>query len=477
MTALSAIRFGTDGWRALIARDFTFDNVRACADGVARLVEAEGGAERGVVVGYDTRFGSAEFAAEAAGTLATRGVRAHLCSSAAPTPVVSFNVPHRGAAGGIVITASHNPGAWNGFKYKPSYGGSAAPEVVAELERRIADALADGPADAMPPDEARAAGLLTDVDAAAPYLANAARSIDLDAIRGAGLRVAVDSMHGAGGGYFAALVGGGASAVAEFRAEPNSAFPGMAQPEPIAPNLGPVIDAVRGGGYDAALATDGDADRLGLIDEKGAFVTTLQTFALLCLHQLEVRGLRGPLVRSITQSAMIDKLAERYAVPVRVTPVGFKFLGPLMMAEDALAAGEESGGYAFRGNIPERDGLFSGLLLLEMMTRTGKRLSELTAWLTELTGEHHYDRLDVHLSPDAPRPSVQALADRAPASVAGLAVRERRTEDGLRLLLDGGYWGLIRVSGTEPLLRIYAEADSPERVTRIHEELRALAGV
>ncbi len=477
MTAPSAIRFGTDGWRALIARDFTFDNVRACADGVARLVLAEGGAERGVVVGYDTRFASPEFAAEAAGTLAARGVRAHLCSGVAPTPVVSFNVPHLGAAGGIVITASHNPGAWNGFKYKPAYGGSAAPETVAELERHIAGALADGPADAMPLADARAAGLLTDLDASAPYLANAARSIDLPAVRGAGLRVAVDSMHGAGGGYFAALVGGGASAVTEFRAEPNPTFPDMAQPEPIEPNLGPVIDAVRDGGYDVALATDGDADRLGLIDEKGAFVTTLQTFALLCLHQLEVRGLRGPLVRSITQSAMIDKLAERYGVPVHVTPVGFKFLGPVMMAQDALAAGEESGGYAFRGNIPERDGLFSGLLLLEMMTRTGKRASELTAWLTELTGEHHYDRLDVHLDSEAPRPSVQALADRAPASLAGLTVRERRTEDGLRLVLEGGYWCLIRVSGTEPLLRIYAEADSPDRVTRIHEELRALAGV
>ena len=478
MTApTNAIRFGTDGWRALIARDFTFDNVRACADGVARLVESEGGAERGVVVGYDTRFGSADFAAEAAGTLAARGIRAYLCSAAAPTPVVSFNVPHLGAAGGIVITASHNPGAWNGFKYKPSYGGSAAPEVVTELERRIADALADGPADPMPLGDARASGLLADLDAAAPYLANAARSIDLPAIRGAGLRVAVDSMHGAGGGYFASLVGGGASAVTEFRGELNPAFPGMAQPEPITPNLGPVIDAIRGGGYDAALATDGDADRLGLIDEKGAFVTTLQTFALLCLHQLEVRGLRGPLVRSITQSAMIDKLADRYGVPVHVTPVGFKFLGPVMVAQDALAAGEESGGYAFRGNIPERDGLFSGLLLLEMMTRTGKRASELTAWLAELTGEHHYDRLDVHLDPEQPRPSVQALADRAPASIAGLAVRERRTEDGLRLLLKDGYWGLIRISGTEPLLRIYAEADSPNRVTRIHEELRALAGV
>ena len=472
----AAIRFGTDGWRAVIARDFTFANVRACAEGVCRLLRAEGLAGRGLVVGYDTRFGSADFAAEVAAVVAAHGIKAYLAGRTAPTPVVSYNVLHLRAGGAVVITASHNPAAWNGFKYKPDYGGSASPEIVQRLEAHIAEALASPGPEPASLAGARADGLLADADLAAPYLANAERIVDLAAIRSAGLRVVIDSMHGAGAGYLAGLVGGGSTVATELRGEVNPAFPGMGQPEPIAPNLAPAIDAVRAGGVDVALALDGDADRLGVLDEHGNFLTTLQTFGLLCLHMLGVRGERGPLVRSITQSAMIDRLARQHDVPIHVTPVGFKFLGPVMMRENALAAGEESGGYAFRGNIPERDGIFSGLLLLEMMVRTGKRPSELLSLLFEQVGEHHYDRVDVQLAEGVVPPSAQALADAASAELAGLRIERRDAADGAHFTLEGGYWGLVRASGTEPLLRIYAEADSPERVARIHAELRALAG-
>ncbi len=469
----SPIKFGTDGWRALIARDFTFENVRSCAAGTARYLQAEGLAERGLVIGYDTRFASEDFAAAVADVAAAHGIDVALADRPAPTPVVSYNIPYRNAGAGVVITASHNPAKWNGFKFKPDYGGSAPPEVVEVLERHIADAQRDGAST----EGANSRGAVTHVDLTEPYAEHLKRVIDLEAIRDAGLQVVVDSMHGAGGGFFRQLLSGGATTVEELRAEPNPAFPGMAQPEPITQNLAPSITAIRDGRGEIGLATDGDADRLGLIDERGEFVSTLQTFALLCLHQLEVRGERGPLVRSLTQSAMVDKLAARYSVDVHVTPVGFKYVGPVMMREDALAAGEESGGYAFRGNVPERDGLLSGMLILEMCVRTGKRLSELVQWLHDLVGEHAFERLDVHLAEGTRVPPLRSLADAAPKDIAGLKVERVDTTDGVWFVLEGGYWGLVRASGTEPLLRIYAEADSPNRVSRIHHDLRTLAGV
>ncbi len=478
MASAPLIRFGTDGWRALIARDYTFANVRVCAAAAAAYLKDAGLANRGFVIGGDSRFGSPEFAAEAARAAAAEGVPVCLADRVVPTPAVSYNILHRKAGGGIVITASHNSGLWNGFKYKPDYGGSASPEIVAQIEARI-DALlyAGGVDEPGAASSVKAPATVDVVDMASPYIANLGNAIDLDAIRSAGLRLGVDAMHGAGAGYFSAALGGGRTTVEELRAERNPLFPGMRQPEPIEPNLAPSIAAARQGRFDVVVANDGDADRLGVLDENGAFIDTLSTFSLLCLHQIENRGLRGAVVRSLTQSAMVDKLAAIYDQPVRVTPVGFKFVGPVMMETDAVAAGEESGGYAFRGNIPERDGILSGLLFIDLMVRTGKRASELVKLLHEKVGEHSYDRLDVDLAPDAPKPSAAALAGNPPAALAGLRVKSADTVDGARYVLEDGFWGLIRPSGTEPLLRIYAEGDSPQRVREMLAELRALAGV
>ena len=470
-----AIKFGTDGWRALIARDFTFANVRACAEGVCRLLAADGASSQGLVVGYDTRFGSRDFAVEVAQVVTGHGIKTYLADRVAPTPVISYSVLDLQAAGAVVITASHNPAPWNGFKYKPEYGGSASPEVTAMLEQHIADAQRDGSGDTLPLEAARERGLLIDFNPLPTYLANVARSINLAAIKDAGLRIAVDSMHGAGADSLARLLDGGRTRVTELRGEANPNFPGMAQPEPIAQNLDATAEAVRKQGLDVALATDGDADRLGVLDEQGNFITTLQTFALLCLHQLEVLGQRGPIVKSLTQSAMIDKLGSLYEVPVHTTAVGFKYLGPVMMRENALAAGEESGGYAFRGNIPERDGIFSALLFLELMVQTGKRPSKLVEWLYEKVGPHHYDRWDVQLASEMTPPSSEALLRKPPGLLGGLPVTGIDTTDGLRFLLEGGFWGLVRASGTEPLVRLYAEGDSPERVQRLLADLHSLA--
>ena len=466
------IKFGTDGWRALIARDYTFENVRACAEGVCRLLEASGEASKGLVIGYDARWGSPEFAVETAQVAAAHGIKTWLSDRVVPTPVLSYNVLEHKAGGGIVITASHNSGLWNGFKYKPFYAGSASQEVVDELERHIAAAQVDGNIPMMLLAEAEASGIIERPHMGPAYLANLANVVDIDAIRHAGLKVGFDAMHGAGAGYFENALGTGSTTVIPIRGERNPAFPGMGKPEPIAQHLGPSIDLARNGLFDVVLATDGDADRLGILDEHGNFISTLSTFALLCYYQLEVRGLRGPLVRSLTQSSMIDRIAALYKVSVHRTAVGFKYVGQVMVEVDAVAAGEESGGYAFRGNIPERDGILSGLMFLDLMVKTGKRPSELISMLSEKVGEHHYSRLDVTLGPGISKPDTQVLAAKPPKKIGGLHVLTTETTDGVLYLLENGFWGLIRPSGTEPIMRIYAEGDSPQRVQDMLRDLR-----
>ena len=472
-----AIKFGTDGWRGLIAEDYTFENVRLCAQGTASYFIKRGIASKGFLVGYDTRFNSEGFAAAVAEVTTANGVVTLLCDQPAPTPVAAYNLVAREAGGGAVITASHNPAQWNGFKFKPDYGGSASPEIVAELEALIASAEASGNVPRMSLAEAQSKGLLEYVDPRPSYLTHMAALVDVQAIRDAGLKVVVDSMHGTGGGYFAELISGGTTRVSELRADPNPAFPGMAQPEPIAHNLAALMAAVPTQDADVGLATDGDADRLGLVDETGRFTTTLETFALLCFHQLEVLGNRGPMVRSITMTSMVDKLAAAYDVPVFDTQVGFKYLGPVMMRENALLAGEESGGYAFRGNIPERDGILSGLMMLDLMVKTGKTPSELLSALIEKVGPHAYDRWDIDF-PESRRELVQTRVRAArPSTLAGMRVQNIDTRDGFRFDLEGGYWALIRFSGTEPLLRIYAEATNEGEVAALLGEARAIAGV
>jgi len=471
-----AIKFGTDGWRAIIGEDFTFDNVRLCAQGAADMLKAHNLAQRGFVVGYDTRFASAQFAAAVAEVMTANGVPTLLCDRTAPTPTIAYNLVAKDAGAGCVITASHNPAAYNGFKYKPDYGGSALPEIVAELEERINGAATRGEL-RMPLADAEARGLLEYFNPLPDYLAHIASFVDVAAIRNAGLDIIVDAMHGAGAGYFAELLDGGSTRVSEIRAEPNPAFPAMAQPEPLAHNLKPLMNEVADRTADVGLANDGDADRLGVIDDDGHFITTLQTYALLCMHQLDTLGRRGPIVRSITMTGMIDKLGAIYDVPVHETPVGFKYLGPVMMSEDALLAGEESGGYAFRGNVPERDGILSGLMLLDMMIKTDMGVADLLAELEDKVGPHHYDRLDLQFD-ESQRDAILARLQRgAPESLGGKRVERVDTIDGFRYLLSGGYWTLVRFSGTEPLLRIYAEAESPAAVRLLLDEARALAGV
>ncbi len=471
------IRFGTDGWRAIIAEDYTFDNVRACAQGVADYLKEQGLAERGVVVGYDTRFASEDFAAAAAEVLAANGLKTYLGNAASPTPTTSWSVIHRKAGGGIVITASHNPPQWNGLKYKPDYGGSAAPDVVEALEGRIDHALATNGVRRMALNEARQRGVVEVVDLAEPYLEQVGSLLDLGGIKGSGLKIVVDAMFGAGAGYLPSLLAGGDTTVLEIHGERNPAFPGIAQPEPIAHNLQRLAQTVIAEKAHVGVALDGDADRLGIIDEHGRFMSPLQVFSLLALYLLETRGQRGALVKSLTMSSMVWRLGEQLDVPVFETAVGFKYVGAVMRRENALAGGEESGGFGFRGHLPERDGVLSGLYFLDMMARLGRSPSELLDYLYDKVGPHHYRRWDLEF--DASRgEEIKARVEQSqPDSLTGRRVTGVDAVDGIRFLLEGGAWGVVRFSGTEPLVRVYAEAESVAAAEAILEAIRDLAGL
>ncbi|MBI4496303.1 MAG: phosphoglucomutase/phosphomannomutase family protein [Chloroflexi bacterium] len=483
------IKFGTDGWRAIIAEDFTFDNVRLCAQSTAEYFRSQGRPQSGVVVGYDTRFASEHFAAAVAEVLAANGIPVYLASKVIPTPVASFSVQQLGAAGGVVITASHNPGSYNGFKVKDHHAGSAPPEAVAQIEERIPEIQRTGRVQRMPlaQAQAQAAGLVRPLDPDADYLAHIRALVGperIQAIKDAGLTIAVDSMYGAGAGYTARLLRGGRTRIVEMHAQRNPAFPGIAQPEPITRNLGKLLARVPRLGAAVGLATDGDADRLGVVDEHGRFLTQLQVFSLLALYLLEARGARGALVKTITMSSMVYRLGERFGVPVAETDVGFKYVGPEMVRRNALIGGEESGGYGFRGHIPERDGILAGLYFLDFMVQTGKTPSQLVDHLYQTVGPHYYDRIDLHFPPDQRAAIIGRVVEGHPEYLQGSPVAQAGTYrddlgnlSGVRFMLQDGSWLLIRFSGTEPVLRIYAETNSPERVARLLQDGRRLAGV
>ena len=470
------IRFGTDGWRAVIADDYTFENVGYCAQGWADYLRARNDTERGVVVGYDLRFSSEHFARHAAEVLAGNGIKALLCAQCQPTPVISHGIVNRQAAGGITITASHNPAEYNGFKVRADYGGAIATDTIAELERHIDAAQDRGVVKRLPQAEASAAGLLELFDPATAYTAHLAELIDVEPIRRAGLRVVHDAMFGAGMGWFPRLIGGGATTISQVSAERNPFFGGFA-PEPIPRNMQKLFAAVRAEGGQVGLATDGDSDRLGVCDEHGEIVDQLRVYSLIALYLLEVRKQRGAIVKTLSTSSMLDRLGQLYDVPVIETGVGFKYVAPAMIESDAIVGGEESGGYAFRNHIPERDGILAGLFILDLMVQLDKTPAQLVDYLFTKVGPHYYDRLDIHF-PAAERTNIVGrLTASHPDRIAGTAVVGENRTDGYKYVLEDGSWLLIRFSGTEPIMRVYTETDSKARVQGILKAGRDLTGV
>ena len=473
------IKFGTDGWRGITGDDFTYETLRYAAQGIAEYLAAKGlGADTLGVVGYDCRFASEVFGEEVARVLAGNGIRSLLFDRPSPTQVASWTVIDRHATGAAVITASHNPYLFNGVKYKPETGSSAPPEVIADLEQRINDIAAKGTGAVRraPADDPH----IERYDPMPAYFDQVRRLIDVEAIRHQGLRLLHECMYGSGYGYIAGLVGGSATTVIELHAKRNPFFGGF-NPEPIPQNLDEALQTMKSGGYDLCICTDGDADRVGIIDETGRFVNQLQVYALLFRYLVEIRGWRGPAVRSLNMTHMADKLGQQYGVPVYEVQVGFKNVAPKMIETDAVLGGEESGGFAIRGHIPERDGILVGLCFADMMVRTGRTVSQLLADLEERVGPHAYARHDIHL----PRESyeedrqriLETLREKQPREVAGVEVERVRDDDGFKFFLKDGSWVLLRTSGTEPLIRVYAEAPTDQEVEARLEALEDIVGL
>jgi phosphomannomutase len=468
------IRFGTDGWRGRIAEDYTFDNLRRCAQGFAQYLLGKGCQDEWVVLGYDKRFHSENFAAAAAEVLAANGLRVYLTDGPTPTPVISYAVVARKAVGAVNITASHNPPTDNGFKVRDENGGAIDPEGLKKIEQFIPPSV-EG-VKRMPLAEAEAAGKVVRFDAAPEYIEQLHRLIDLQPIKDAGLTVLVDPMWGNGAGWFTKLLSGGSTRVIEIHDQRNPIYPEMSRPEPIPPNVDVGLEATLEHGADVLIITDGDADRVGLGDEKGRFIDQLRVYALLALYLLEVRGQRGPIVKTLSTTNMLHKLGKLYDIPVHDTGVGFKYVAPKMLETNAMIGGEESGGYAFHGHVPERDGILAGLYILDMMVKLGKKPSELLEVLFDKVGAHYYDRVDTVFSGDR-QSRQQTILSANPATIGGLKVTGLDTTDGYKFNLEDGGWLLIRFSGTEPIIRVYTETTHQDRVQAILEDGLRVAGI
>jgi len=476
MNNTNPIKFGTDGWRAIIAREFTFDNVRICAQALADYLKQAGLAEKGLVIGYDTRFASDDFAAACAEVAAANGIKVYLSPKAIPTPEVSYGTTIKKAGAAIVITASHNPAVYNGFKIKSADGASAPTEIIAAVEQNIQKLWGAGDIARIPLADALKQAKVEYFDFDSLYLQRMTEFVNLEHIKKSGLKIMVDSMYGAGSGYFKQLLDGGKTKIIEINNERNPAFPGI-NPEPIAVNLKKLAAQIKSQKAGIGLATDGDSDRIGIIDENGRFITQLEVYALLALYLLEIRGQRGPIIKTVTATSMLYKLGELYQVPVIETPVGFKYVAPAMLAHDAIIGGEESGGYGFRGHVPERDAILAGLYFLDLVVSTGKTPSQLLDYLFSKVGPHYYNRRDFHF-PEAQRQKIiNRLQEAKVDAIAGAKVAKFDTTDGFRFTLEDGSWLLVRFSGTEPLLRIYSETDTLERVETLLDFGQALTAV
>jgi phosphomannomutase len=458
----------------VIADDFTYGNVRLVAQATAEYMRSRSN-DPLAIVGYDCRFASEDFAQAVADVFAANNIRTLLFDRPSPTQVASWSVIDRKATGAAVITASHNPYQFNGFKVKSETGSAAPSELIAELEKSIA-AMKEPPA----PDRRNSRELVSSYDPRPPYYAQISRMVDLDAIKDSGLRIVHECMYGSGYSYIAEMLDGGRTTVTELHNQRNPLFGGI-NPEPIPPNIDSTISVMKVGSNDLCICTDGDADRVGIIDETGRFINQLQVFALLMLYLFETRGLRGPVVKTVNMTAMVDKLGAEYGERVHEVGVGFKNIAPKMIETNALLGGEESGGFAVRGHIPERDGILVGLLFADMMVKSGKPLSMILADLEQRVGPHAYARHDIHLARDTydsdRKRILDTLANNEPDEIAGVHVQRVRSDDGFKFYLEDGSWVLLRASGTEALIRVYSEASSPEEVEARLAALEEIVGI
>jgi len=453
---MTAIKFGTDGWRGIIAEDFTFTNARTVAYAIARYVVRCEDARKGVIIGYDHRYAADRIAAAVAEVISASGTPVWLADKPCPTPAISYLVRHRGAAGGIVITASHNPYRWNGIKYKASYGSSALPSIVAQIEQELEVVVQNG----VPPLPPRP-DLIQPLEPRAPYLDALEELVDWKRLRDSNFRFVFDPMHGSAAGLLPKLLRRNGITCDEVRGTRDPRFGGV-HPEPIEPHIEALRQAVRGGKYDAGFCADGDGDRIGAIDRDGSFMNPHQIFALLVWHLAGTRNLPGDIAKTFSVTKLIDKLAAKFGRKLHEVPIGFKYICELMLEQNILIGGEESGGIATSLYLPERDATVSALFLAELMAWHGKSLGELLAALHAEFGEYHYGRVDLDLKPGQKEKAIAHFSDAKLTRILDLPVVRREDLDGIKVYLGEAGWVMVRASGTENLLRVYSETSKPE---------------
>ena len=474
---MATIKFGTSGWRGLIARDFTFDNVRLATQGIALYLKGElarpnsslAGREPVVILGHDTRFLGREFSLAAAEVLSNEGLKPLLCERDAPTPVISYTIRHRKAIGGINMTASHNPAEYQGLKFSTSNGAPATPEVTQQIEAKIAELQA---ANWTMKSAVVGTFKCQTFDPQPAYFKQLRKLVDFAAIRRAKLKVAVELMYGTGRGYLDTLLAEGGAKVTVFHNELNPLFGGH-HPEPNAEGMGEVSQFVRKGKAQIGLGLDGDADRFGIVDKDGTWLTPNQILALALYHLKKNRGWTGAVVRTVPTSHQVDAVANLLGVPVHETPVGFKYIGALMETEPIIVGGEESGGLSVKGHVPEKDGILACLLMAELVATERKSLGQILKQLEKQTGEFHTDRLNVQIPPEKKDALLAKLAGGL-KTIGSFEVQKFITTDGYKFLLPNREWVAFRASGTEPLIRCYVEAKSAAQLKRLRSACEQL---
>jgi phosphomannomutase len=469
----ATVKFGTDGWRGIIADDFTYENVRLAAAAIAHYILKSEPAGGGVCIGYDTRFGSRDFALVAAEVLASAGISVRLSDRITPTPALSYAVKHLGAAGGVMITSSHNPFQWNGVKFKASYGGSGSPSIMSAIESYLGQPL----------PLAATQAVIAEADFVTPYVAAIERFADLNMIAKAKQKYAIDCMYGCGRGILSGIFARAGVEHIEIRGEINPLFPGI-NPEPIEPHIRALEETVVEHKCQAGLCTDGDADRIGAVDENGVFVDAHKIYSVLLEWLLKRKQWPGDVTRAFNTTKMLDRIAAKYGRKLYEHGIGFKYVCDLMLTKDILIGGEESGGIGIQRHLPERDGLLNCLLLANVMAEESRTLGQLVEALQQEYGEHQYDRIDLHISDEIKNAAI-ARAKAGVSEFAGMKVLRVETLDGIKFFLDSPEchskpnaaesWLLLRASGTEPLLRIYAESCSKASVGALLEAGRRFA--
>jgi len=461
---MNEIAFGTDGWRAIIADGFTFENLNIVTQATARWITDKNVAQNGVVIGYDARFMGREFAEHVASVFAAMQIPVRISSSISPTPAVSWAALHYDAVG-IVITASHNPPSYNGFKIKAPFGGSATPDQITAVEQRLSHF--DESLELLRFDEYLKLGLIREMTLTEQYLNVLRERIDIDVIRNSGIRIGHDPMFGSGMGAIKKLLG---EQVFELHGEINPSFKGI-PPEPIEKNLTEFAKFIPENNCQIGIANDGDADRIALFDETGSFVDSHRILSLLVKYLHKEKGLSGTIVKTFSTTDMLNKQADKYGLPIEVTPIGFKYIAELIVNGDVIVGGEESGGLSVKGHLPERDGLYIGLLMTEMMVKSGKKLSELVQELFDEFGDHAYYRNDLHTEESKKQAMIEHCTQKKLTEIDGKAVAEWQFTDGIKQLMEDGSWLLVRPSGTEPVLRIYAEAPTADQAKAMVEDV------